>query len=179
MVDPITSRRFVNRSLFLGLCGVLIFFKLLPLSTLPTNFPSPDLLFVFTAVWIMRRPNFAPVWLIVPLALLADLLFLRPPGLWAAISLLGYEFLRSKRLGSSEIPVIGEIPMAAGTFAAMFLSYNVVLAVFGLQTVGLWPGAWHILITIVVYPFAILATHFIFRVRRLKPGELEEDGALA
>jgi rod shape-determining protein MreD len=179
MVDPITSRRMVFRSLFLSLCAVLIFFKLLPLSTFPSTFPSPDLLFAFTAAWIMRRPNFAPIWLIVPLHLVADFLFLRPPGLWAAVSLLGYEFLRSKRLGSSEIPVIGEIPMVAGTFAAMFAGYMLVLTIFGVPTMGIWPAVLHVLITIAVYPLAILVTHFIFRVRRLRPGELADDGALA
>ena len=179
MVDPITSRRVLFRGIFLMLCGFLIFYKLLPLSTLPSRIPSPDLLFVFTAAWIMRRPNFAPVWLIVPLHLLADLLFMRPPGLWAAISLLGYEFLRNKRLGPSEIPIVGEIPLAAGAFTAMFVSYTVVLLVFGVQTAGLWPSVLHILITIAAYPFAILATHFIFRVRKLRPGDIDDDGALA
>jgi rod shape-determining protein MreD len=179
MIDPITSRRLLFRSLFVLMCGLIMFGKLLPLSTLPSNFPSADLLFVFTAVWIMRRPNFAPVWLIVPLHLLADFLFLRPPGLWTAISLLGFEFLRNKRMGPSEIPIIGEIPMAAGTFAVMFVVYSVVLTVFGVQTAGVWPGVLHILMTIVAYPFAILVSHFIFRVRRLRPGDLEDDGALA
>ena len=179
MVDPITSRRLAYRSLFLVLCGSLIFIKLLPLSTMPSSFPSPDLLFVFTAVWIMRRPNFAPVWLIVPLALLADFLFLRPPGLWAAISLVGYEFLRNKRLGPSEIPVIGEIPLAAGCFVVMFVVYAVVLMTFGVPTPGFLPSVFHILMTIAVYPIAIVVTHFIFRVRRQRPGDLDDEGALA
>lgn len=179
MVDPVTMRRFLFRLQFLGVCGLLLFYKMLPLSTEPGRIPGPDLLFVFTAAVVMRRPNFAPVLLIVLVHLVADLLFMRPPGLWAAVTLLAYEFLRARRLRDSEVPVPAEIMMVVGVFAASVVAYTLVLAIFAVPQPGIATLAIHILTTAVCYPFAIAVVHYILRVRRLKPGELDDDGALA
>ncbi len=179
MVDPVTMRRFLFRVQFLGVCMLLVFYKMLPLTTEPGRIPGPDLLFVFTAAVIMRRPNFAPVGLIVLVHLVADLLFLRPPGLWTAVTLLAYEFLRNRRLRDSEVPVVAEIVMVIGVFVAVVVGYAVVLAIFAVPQSSAVTLAIHILTTAICYPFAILVVHYILRVRRLKPGELDDDGALA
>lgn len=177
MLDAAATRRLFYRSLFVALCLGLVFFKLLPLATAPSALPGPDLLFVFTAVWLMRRPNFVPIWLIAPMQFLADLLFLRPPGLWAAISVMAFEFLRKRRLGPTEISLTMEIAMAAGVFAAAQLLYLLVLALFVVPGPTLALSALHVLTTVVAYPFAILVSRFIFGVQRVRPGDLDEDGA--
>jgi rod shape-determining protein MreD len=45
--------------------------------------------------------------------LLADLLFLRPPGLWAAIVVLGHEFLRNREQGLRDMPFFVEWGLVA------------------------------------------------------------------
>lgn len=177
MLDAATTRRLIYRSLFIALCFGLVFFKLLPLATAPSALPGPDLLFVFTAVWLLRRPNFVPIWLIAPMHFLADLLFLRPPGLWAAISVIAYEFLRRRRFGPTEISLPIEIAMAAGVFAAAQLAYLVLLAIFMVPGPTFVMATLHVLTTVIAYPFAILVSRYIFRVERVRPGDLDEDGA--
>lgn len=169
MVDPITSRRFGYRCLFLGLCAVIIFFKMLPLSTIPGRVPGPDLLFCLTAVWIMRRPRWAPVASIVIVHLIADILFMRPIGLWSAVSLLGYEYLRSKAEGGTEISPPIEIGLAAGTFAAIAAINGIVQALLGLPQPSFGVVGLHVIMTAVAYPFVIAVSVYLLGVRRARP----------
>ncbi len=176
MVDPITTRRFGFRCVFFALCALIIFLKMLPLSTIPRSIPGPDLLFCLTAVWIMRRPRWAPVGLIVLVHLIADILFLRPIGLWPAISLLGYEYLRRKAGGQTEISVPVEIGLAAATFAVLVAANALFHVIFGLGQPAFSVLLLHIVMTVVAYPFVIAVSHFLVRVRRARPTELDGSG---
>lgn len=176
MVDPVTSRRFGYRCLFVGLCMVVIFFKMLPLSTIPGRLPGPDLLFCLTAVWIMRRPKWAPVGLIVLMHLVADILFLRPIGLWSAISLLGYEYMRSQAEGGTEISPPLEIGLAAATFAVMAGLNGLVQYVLGLPQPSFGVTGLHVIMTVVAYPFVIAVSVYLLRVRRARPTDLDGTG---
>lgn len=178
MVDPITSRRFGYRGLFLVLCAVIIFFKMLPLSTIPGRIPGPDLLFCLTAVWIMRRPRWAPVILIVFVHLVADILFMRPIGLWAAISLLGYEYLRSKAEGDTELSPPIEVGLAAGTFAGIAALNALVHAVLGMPQPSFGVMGLHVIMTVLAYPFVIAASVYILGVRRARPTDPDAGFAI-
>lgn len=176
MVDPVTTRRFGFRCVFFGLCGVIIFLKMLPLSTIPRTIPGPDLLFCLTAVWIMRRPRWAPVGLIVLVHLIADILFLRPIGLWPAISLLGYEYLRAKASGPTEIAAPLEVGMAGATFAVIVAVNALFQLIFGIAQPSIATLALHIVMTVIAYPFVIAFSYYLIRVRRAKPTDLDGEG---
>lgn len=77
-----------HRVLFLGLALVLLFLRLLPLGNAPGTLPGPDLLLCLIMAWVMRRPDYLPVGLIILVVLAEDLLLLRPPGLWTALVVL-------------------------------------------------------------------------------------------
>ncbi|MEM7472526.1 MAG: hypothetical protein AAF340_14340 [Pseudomonadota bacterium] len=173
MVDPITLRRYLYRALFLAVCAMLIFLKLLPLTTEPRSIPGPDLLFCVTAVWIMRRPRWAPVGMIVLVHLLADILFLRPIGLWPALSLLGYEFMRRKAEGSTEISPVVEIGIAAIAFTAIVTANALFLGLVGVQHPGVIAAILHVFVTIIAYPVVMAFCVFVLRVRRRRPSELD------
>lgn len=195
MVDPVTWRRFVFRCLFVLVCVLVIFTKMLPLDTTPAtvalfdpatgllsdggfsiDLPGPDLLFCFTAAFIMRRPRWAPVALIVAVHFLSDVLFLRPPGLWTAVSLMAYEFLRGQSLGPAETPVPLEVALVTGAFAGAVLANALVHLIFALPHPGLGLSLLHVLTTAVAYPFVIAVTHFMLGVRRARPGDLDSSG---
>ncbi|MCY4180811.1 MAG: rod shape-determining protein MreD [Litoreibacter sp.] len=173
MVDPITLRRYLYRALFLFICAVLIFLKLLPLTTEPRSIPGPDLLFCLTAVWIMRRPRWAPVGLIVLVHLLADLLFMRPVGLWPALALLGYEFMRRQAEGSTELSPLAEIALAGIAFTAIVTANALFLTIVGVQHPGVFAAVLHVLVTLLAYPFVMAFCVFVLRVRRRRPSELD------
>ncbi len=176
MVDPITTRRFLFRCLFLGLCALIIFVQMLPLSTVPGGIPGPDLLFCLTAVWIMRRPRWAPVGLIVLVHLVADILFLRPIGLWPAIALVGFEYLRGKAAGSVEISPPLETGMAAAVFAALVAANAMFQFVFGIAQPSLGVLLMHVIVTVMAYPVVIALSTYVFRVRRAKPTDMDGSG---
>ncbi|MEP3347364.1 MAG: hypothetical protein ABJN34_07485 [Litoreibacter sp.] len=198
MVDPITWRRFQFRVLFLLVSALVIFGQLLPLNTGPASvqlldpetgelireggsylsLPGPDLLFCFTAAFLMRRPRWAPVLLIVVVHLLADILFLRPLGLWPAVSIVGYEFLRRQTNATAEIAVPFEVALVVGTFAAAVLVNGLLHLIFAVSHPAFGATILHILTTAIAYPFVIGVTHFILRVRRAAARELDSDGVI-
>lgn len=198
MVDPVAWRRFVFRGVFLLVCTVVLFAKLLPLGSAPAAIPlvdplsgqlvreggmrlaipGPDLLFCFTAAFLMRRPRWAPVLLILGMHLLADMLLFRPMGLWPAVSLLAYEFLRNQTNSSTEIPLPLEVALVSGVFAAAVLAYALLQLIFAVPQPSIGLSLLHILTTAAAYPFVIAVTHFMLRVRRARPGELETSGTI-
>jgi len=177
MVDPSTLRRYGFRALFFGVCTLVIFIKLVPLTTMPARIPGPDLLFAFTAAFLMRRPRYTPILLIVFLHLIADILFLRPLGLWPAIALLGFEFLRRQVTGHSEIEWPLEIVLVPVVFGAMMAVNATVYMVLSIPHPTLAATLLHILMTALFYPVVLLVTHFVLKVRRPRPGDLELEEA--
>ena len=100
MIDPATSQRWLYRSLFVGICMVIVFFQILPLSTLPTSVPGPDLLLCLTFAWVHRRPEFVPPLVIALVFLTVDMLTQRPPGLRVALILV-HALLRAERVAQA------------------------------------------------------------------------------
>lgn len=198
MVDPVAWRRFLFRCLFLLVCILVLFGKLLPLGSATTDLPlfdplsgdlvqnggarfalpGPDLLYCFTAAFLMRRPRWAPVALILLTHVLADFLFLRPLGLWPAVAIVGYEVLRNQTDATAEIPLPFEVALVSGVFAALVLANALLQLIFAVPQPGFGLSMLHILTTAIAYPFVIAATHFILRVRRARPGELEMSGTI-
>ncbi len=179
MVDPATSRRWFYRALFLVTCGCVLFVQLLPMATIPNRLPGPDALFAVTAAWVYRRPRQVPVILVCAVFFLADILFLRPPGLWTAAAILGTEFLRRQTTSQQETPILLEIVIFSGTFATMVLLSNLILLIFGVGTPGALFLLMHIVVTIAFYPLAIGLCRYGLGVRKPKPGELDTDEAIA
>ncbi len=70
---------------------------LLPLTPYAGSGPqaTADLFFAFAVAWTLRDPLSAPAWLVIPLALLADLLLSRPLGLGALGLVLAVETVRA------------------------------------------------------------------------------------
>lgn len=176
MIDPRLARIWLYRALFLVLAGGLMFVRLLPITVLPSGWPGPDVLTLLAFAWVLRRPDFLPPLLLALVFLAADLMFLRPPGLWAACVLVGAEFLRSRQQGSSEMPFLYEWAMVAGVLLAMTLAYQGVLALAMVETpriglVGIALGQ-----TILVYPAVAAICRFGLGVRQILPGTVEHLG---
>ncbi|NNK79635.1 MAG: rod shape-determining protein MreD [Litoreibacter sp.] len=178
MVDPAASRRWMFRGLFLATCACVMFIQMLPLRTTPALLPAPDLLFAVAAVLIMRRPAYVPVLLVVGVFFLADLLYLRPPGLWTAIVLVATEFLRRRSVAPTEFPFLVEFAVFSGVFTAMVAGNAVTQLVFGLTPPDLATLALHVLVTMAAYPFVIAFSHFILGIRRARPSDLKSGEAV-
>lgn len=97
MANPRPTALWMGRAGFAALSLLLIFIGLLPLDMQPPRWAGPDLLLALVLLWTLRRPRLAPVWLVAAVMLLADFLFQRPPGLMAALTVIGTEMLRRRQ----------------------------------------------------------------------------------
>lgn len=173
MVDPLTTRRWSYRGLFIGLAAVILFTRLLPLSTLPAIIPGPDLLLCLCFAWVLRRPDFLPVLVVALVFLAEDILLMRPPGLWTLIVLLASEFLRDRAAQLREAPFLAEWTLVAAAMLAMLILNRFVLAVFMVPQTGLGLTLMQAMASILAYPLVVLVSQRLLRVRWTGSGEPE------
>ncbi|MHC0053671.1 rod shape-determining protein MreD [Actibacterium sp. D379-3] len=173
MIDPQTSQRWIYQLLFAALATALLFLQLLPLHTLPARFPGPDLLLCLTLAWVQRRPDFIPPLLLAAVFLVADLLLMRPPGLWTALVVLAAEFLRSRQTGAGEVPFAAEWLLTTVVIVAISLGYALILGVTATAFPGLAMSVIKIVMTVLAYPAVVLVAHQAFGLRRLTAAEID------
>lgn len=166
------------RALYAGLVFLILFFALLPFGAGEGGWPGPDLVLCLTCAWVLRRPDYVPVWLLVPLLLLDDTLLMRPLGLWTLAVLLLTEYLR-RRVDHTEAQTFyAEVGLVSGGILAVFVANHLMLLLLFAETPPLLGQALHALATIVFYPLTAVFSQLI-GVRRLAPGELDTLGTRA
>lgn len=176
MADKGSSRVWFMRALYLALCFLVIFFQLLPLSTVPSGLAPPDAILALTFAWAMRRPEYVPALSIAFVVLLSDLLFQRPPGLAAALALIGAETLRARAIANRDMPYLVEWATVAGVMIAVALATRLMLALFFIPAPSLSLVLIQLALTIAIYPLVVLVSHAVFSVRKPAPGEVDALG---
>ena len=177
MIDPITTRRWSYRALFVALAALLLFVRLLPLSTLPAQIPGPDLMLCITFAWVLRRPDFVPALAIVAVFLIEDMLAMRPPGLWAMVVLLGSEFLRDRASAMRGLPFLAEWATVTAVMALMLLANRTILALVVVPQTGLGLTLLQFVTTVLAYPLVVAASHLALGLRA--PSEIDGMGSRA
>lgn len=176
MAEQIVTLRWAYRGLYFSLFALVLFFKLLPLSVLPLGIPGPDLMLCLTMAWVLRRPDYLPALLIALVYLFEDLMFMRPPGLWALMVLLGTEFLRSRVALLREVTFLVEWAMVASVLIGMGLVNRFLLALAMVPQVGLGLAAMQLGITILAYPAIVALSTMAIGVRKPATGEVDALG---
>ncbi|MDZ7907408.1 MAG: rod shape-determining protein MreD [Gemmobacter sp.] len=176
MVDPLRRDILLHRGIFVAVALALIFIRLMPMGGLPGSLPGPDLLMCLILAWLLRRPDYLPALLIVAMVLLEDLLLMRPPGLWAALMLVGTEFLRSRIALTRELSFVVEWLFMAALMLAMFLGYRLILAVTFLPQVAFGYALAQVLASILFYPVVVWLSHVTLGVHKPGMGEVDEMG---
>ncbi len=165
MVDPATLRRAGFRALFLGAAALIVFFRILPVDPGRAAGPTPDLLLLLMLAWVIRRPGDLPVWLIAALALFADVIFVRPLGLEALLTVLGAEALRRRAKPTADRPFLAEWLLVAAVLLALTLARVVILGLTLVPQPGLGAIALDYAVTAATYPAVVLACAVCFGVR--------------
>jgi rod shape-determining protein MreD len=176
MADPVASRRLSYRALWLALSLAMMLALLMPLHPGPGRIPAPDILTLTVLAWVLRRPGYVPVVLIAGIFLLADLVFMRPPGLWTALVVLATEFLRAREPGWRDQPFLVEWWIVALVLTAMTAANTAVQALFFVDRAGLGLVVLHLAITIAAYPLIVLLTARLLGLRKAAPGEVDQLG---
>jgi rod shape-determining protein MreD len=159
------------RAVFAALCLAIIFWRILPLSTVPHGWAGPDLIVALSFAWVLRRPEYAPALLIAAIVLLADLMFQRPPGLWAALVVLGCEALKSRAPGLRDRAFGAEWLTVAMVVGSIILAYRLTLAVLMVPQAPLGLSLMQMAMTVLCYPLVVMASALLVGVRKVKPGE--------
>lgn len=176
MIDPLTMRRLRYRALFLCIAGFVLFLRLLPVSPGSSGWPGPDLMLAVVFAWVLRRPDYVPAVLIALVVFVEDLIFMRPPGLWAVIVLAGSEFLRAREWRLRGLPFVVEWLFVALTAVAMLLAARLAMTVFMLPQVPLGLSLMQLISTLLVYPLIVAASRILVGLRRPDSAEVVAMG---
>jgi rod shape-determining protein MreD len=178
-MDRQTSHLWLKRSLYVFLALLIMFLHLLPLDTQPDRWPFPDMLIALTFAWVLRRPEYVPIFLVAAVMLMADLLLQRPPGLLAALVVFGSAYLRSAAPGMRDAGFMAEWTTAAVVIAGIFILNRVILAILSVQQAALGPVVIQVVLTIAVYPLVVLLSQNVLGVRRVSVSDPGTRGARA
>ncbi|MEL6838375.1 MAG: rod shape-determining protein MreD [Pseudomonadota bacterium] len=176
MADRADARTWTHRCIFMALAFVIIVAQLVPLDMRPITWSPPDLLLVITLVWVARRPHYLPVFVIAFLFLAADLLFQRPPGLWAALVVILTETIRRQNRDFRNMPLMVEWGTITIGIVGITLVNRLILIITMVPQAPLGLSLIQMIATIAIYPLVVLIAHFIFGVSRSAPGEIGSRG---
>lgn len=168
------ARLWVRRAGFVLLAFAITLVQLIPLDLRPASWAAPDLLLAMTCVWVARRPDYLPVYVVALVFFMTDLLLQRPPGLWAALVVLLSEAIRRRHSDLRSMPFLAEWGFVALGLGAITLANRVILAIVMLPQAPLGLTAMQLVGTIAVYPVGVFVAHYLFGVARAAPGDLRK-----
>lgn len=164
------------RGLYVALGVLILFVQLIPLETVPRGWIAPDLILCVTMVWVARRPDLAPVWLIAAIFLLSDLLLQRPPGLWSALALIATEVLRSRTSDLRDTTFAFEWALVSTILVVFYAALLVSWALFVPFDISQPLVALQMLFTITLYPVIAAFFAVVFQVAKAAPGQTDALG---
>lgn len=185
------------RAAYLGLSLFIILCHLMPLElaprgwvwedgdTLPgigaqpvyrTGWAAPDFLLALTFAWSLRRPEYVPPLAIAAVFLLSDFLFLKPPGLGAALVVSAALILQARSRGLRDQTFALEWFTMAITVIGLALATRMVAALFLLPQPGVELVAMQVIGTVLVYPVVVLLSFLVLQLRKSAPGDVERQG---
>lgn len=173
MVDPATAARLSHRLLFVALAALILFLRVLPLSAMPSRWPGPDLILCLTFAWLIRRPDYLPVLIIVGVFAVDDMLSMRPPGLWTLLVLFATEFLRSREVLLRDLPFALEWAVFAAVVMVMTVVNRLVLSLFMVPQSGFDLTILQVLSTLAAYPVVVFASVWLVDLKRAGSGGAE------
>ncbi|MGJ8623489.1 MAG: rod shape-determining protein MreD [Yoonia sp.] len=176
MAERADTRLWVNRGIFVLLAFAFVVIDLVPRDMRPAAWAGPDMLLAVTLAWVARKPSYLPVLVVAAFFLMTDLLFMRPPGLWAALVVVLTEVIRRQHHEFRTMPFLAEWGTIAVGIIAITLINRIVLALVMLPQAPIGLTLSQMVATILVYPLVLVAAHFIFAVRRTAPGEIDSRG---
>jgi len=142
----------------------------------PRRWVMPDLILAVTVVWVSRRPDHVPAVVVVAVMLLTDLLFQRPPGLWAALVLVLTEMLRARSAGMRTMPPAVEWMSLSFGIVAITLAYRAILSVLAVPQAAFSLVLGQLLVTCLCLPLVAFLAHILLGVGRPAPGEVDSLG---
>lgn len=158
---------FWRRALLTGLGIAAVNLALIPLAPGGEAVP-PDLLYCLIVAWALRDPASVTLWIVLPLALLADVMLSRPPGLGALGLVLAAETARAHAAQLRNLPFLLEWLLAVAGFALILAGIQFALRITFADAPGLEAHARYLMATALSYPVVALAIGWGMRLRPVR-----------
>ncbi|MBU2867099.1 rod shape-determining protein MreD [Pacificibacter marinus] len=176
MVEPWVIRQWMYRGGFVLICTIALFFCILPLEVGAGRWPGPDLMLAFAFAWVLRRPAYVPMVLVGLIFLIGDFIFMRPPGLWAALCVIAVEFLRGREGMSRDMPFLIEWATVSALLLGLAVVYRICLGISIVDHTSFGLVILQQISTLLVYPIVVLISTFLMGVTKITAAEAEQIG---
>lgn len=164
------------RCLYVAIAMMLVFLRILPLSHQAGALPGPDLVLVMTLVWMVRRQDYVPIWLVAAVILTEDIITMRPPGLWCALVVIVCEFIRMRAVMVRELNFAAEWALVSGLMLVMLIVYRILFAITFLPQVTFGFALVQVLWSIAAYPLVVLISRYVLALHKPRMGEIDAYG---
>jgi len=172
MIGPV----WLHRLIFLGVALVITFVRLLPLQTTAGHLPGPDLLLCLIFAWMVRRPEYLSALMIGAVVLAEDMLLMRPPGLWAALVLMGAEFIRARSALTRELNFGVEWLLVAGVIFGVFFANRTILDMAFVDQPSFGFSLLQIIWSVVAYPAVVALSRYGLDLYKPAMGQVDSFG---
>ena len=176
MADFIEARIWIKRAVFVLLACLITIAHLVPLDQRPSIWAPPDILLALVCVWVARRPDYVPVYIIAAVFFMTDLLLQRPPGLWTALVVLLTEAIRTRHRDLRTMPFLAEWGFVMIGLVVITLANRFVLAIVVTPQAPLGLTMMQLGGTIAIYPLVAFAAYILFGVAHPAPGDMRKIG---
>jgi len=140
---------------------LIIFFQILPLQTTPQSWSGPNILLVFFAALVIKKPEFTSSFLIAIIFLIEDFFLMRPPGLMSSLTVLGLFILKRRFENQEESSVVVIWSNVAICLTSVLLFCYFISVLLFIPSTGFRLILMEITATLAIYPiFSILIGSF-------------------
>ena len=154
-------KSFAHQVVYFCIGLLIIFFQILPLQTTPQAWSGPNVLLVFFAAIVTKRPEFTSSFLVASIFLIEDFFLMRPPGLMSSLTVLGFYFLKRKfQYKESNSLLFGWGSVTTCLTIILLLYYFISILLF-IPSAGFRLTLMELIVTLALYPvFSVLIGSF-------------------
>lgn len=176
MTEVSLTRLWMCRLIFLAVGIGVVLWRIVPFDMTAGRLPWPDIFYCITMAYVVRRPEWAPVWIIFVAFFLRDILTIAPLGLFTLAIVIGSEIVRVNVQAFREYPFALEWLWMTTIFAIITLAQQLILGLMLSQTPRFIEQLWLVLLTAIAYPLVVFVLKFAFGFSRPQPGEFDGLG---
>ncbi|SNT68845.1 rod shape-determining protein MreD [Paracoccus seriniphilus] len=173
MIEGPGRQALIGSAVFALCMALLLFLRLLPLSSGMVGWPGPDIAVCLVFAWVLRRPDQLAAPVIVAAFLVEDIFLLRPLGLWTALVLIATEAARLREHRWREQAFMIEWLRVAILIGVMMLAYRAVMFLFLLSPPALGQVLLQYLATLAAYPVVVFVARWTVGLRRISASDAE------
>lgn len=176
MADLTPTQFWIRRGGFLAIALILQIQALIPLDMTANRIPGPDILFGLTMAYVIRRPEYVPLWSIVLVFFLRDIISMAPLGIWTFIMVISTEIVRSNLQAFREYYFGIEWLWISILFAGALLALQLALFLSLSFTPKFVDQLYQFLFTAGLYPVIVGIMRYGFRIDRPAAGKTDGWG---